>query len=65
MYFRNVLSYTGSGFQTLSGSHPNIGRVPRRALGWDGGIPHKSNRLDLYSHRNDPQIDPEMILTLK
>jgi len=40
MYFRNVFSYTGSGFQTLSGSHPNIGRVPRWAPGWDGGIPH-------------------------
>ena len=65
MYFRNVLSYSGSGFQHLNGSHPNIGQVFRRALGWDGGIPHNSNRLDLYSHRNDPQIDPEMILTLK
>ena len=58
MYFRNVLSYTGSGFQTLSGSHPNIGQVPHRALGWDGGIPHNSDRSP-NQPRND--TDPEMI----
>ena len=59
MYFRNVLSYTGSGFQNLSGSHSNIGQVHRRALGWDGGIPHNSDRFPNRPPNDpDPESDP-------